>query len=490
MPTATSLPFLHVDRESPIPIYAQLEIGIRKAILNGTLSPGIRLPASRELARDLGVSRLPVQTAYEQLVMEGFLTSRQGAGTFVAEIPLERLNPERPAEPISDGVSAIRLTQRTESIRATLATIRLNRNRPFRPGIPAMDLFPRKLWARSVRRATARIDSNAFSYGEFSGSAALREQIAQHVRAARGVTCDCDQIVVTAGSQQAFLLLASALLDPGSPVWLEDPGHIAARDTLSMMNAEIHPVPLDREGINLSEGELRYPAPRLIFVTPSRQHPTGTTMSLHRRVDLLRFAAQHRAWVIEDDYDSEFRYRGRPLMSLQGLDRHQVVIYVGSFSKTLFPGLRLGYAVVPRDLVDVIRAAQGILTMGCNALVQAAVADFMAMGHYEAHIHKMRQAYHERAGMLARVLREHARDHVCVDDPEAGMHLAARLNRADPETVCKALWRHGIEALSLSFYAIRARVAPTLVLGFAGATPHEIDAIGKRTAEIIVEHGL
>ena len=487
MDNVARLTFLTIDRNSDVPIYIQVTRGIRDAILDGRLRAGTRLLASRQVAEFLKISRLPVQNAYEQLIIEGHLISRRGAGTYVTGLSNKTSIKSDSCAGI-DSVLADRLTERSKHISASTATLRLDQNRPFRPGIPAMDLFPRKIWLKSMRRATDQFLSTDYSYGDASGLPEFREQIAQHLRISRGVRCDADQIIVTAGAQQAFSMIAFALLDPGAPVWLEDPGHIAARDAMSSMNAQVYPVPVDDEGLNISDGSAQFSAPDLIFVTPSHQHPLGMTMSESRRAELLEFAAQNKSWIIEDDYDGEYRYTSRPLNALQGIDQHDLVIYVGSFSKTLFPGLRLGYIVAPRDLVDVFRAAQGILTYGCSALTQAATADFMRMGHYESHVQKMRQAYQKRAKLLIKVLKRHAGQNVTISEPEAGLHVIASLNSANPDTVCKALWKAKINALPLSVFALRANVPPALVLGFASATPEEIETLGKQTAEIISMH--
>lgn len=468
-----------------MPIYLQLENEIRNAVLTGALPVDIKLPSTRQLALDLSVSRIPVQNAYEQLTAEGFLTSRRGAGTFISKVSVENLRPKTVRTATPDKIEHSRLSERSQHIKHTLATTRLEEIRPFRPGIPGIDLFPQKAWTRSWHRAVKMSASTNFGYGNMLGSARLRNAIAQHIRDARGVKCTADQIIITGGSQQAFSLISFSLLDPGTAVWLEDPGHIAIRDVMTAMSSQVFPVPVDQEGIDIAYGRKNYATPKLIFTTPSHQHPLGTTMSLQRRINLLSYAHENDAWIIEDDYDSEFRYRERPLVSLQGLDQHQVVIYVGSFSKTLFPGVRLGYIVAPPDLIDVFKAAQGMLTHGCCSIVQEAVADFMELGHYETHIHKMRKIYKERSRLLVRTLQDRAGKYLDVSNPNAGMHLLATLKQGNPKLLCKMLWREGVDALPLSLFSTHAAVPPAIVLGFACADENQIVEYGEKIARVL-----
>lgn len=487
MTIQASLSFITIDRRSSAPIYLQLENEIRKAVLGGVLPVNVKLPSTRQLSLDLNISRIPVQSAYEQLTAEGFLTSKQGAGTFVSSVSVDNLRPKSAPTAALNVGEPLQLSQRSMAIKQTLATVRLDGVRPFRPGIPGTDLFPKKAWMQCWSRAVKMSASENFGYGNMAGSARLRQAIAQHIRDARGVNCTADQIVITGGAQQAFSLIAFSLMDPGAAAWVEDPGHIAIRDVMHALSAAVYPVPIDPEGIDIGHARNTYATPKLIFTTPSHQHPLGITMSLQRRIDLLKYAHENGAWVIEDDYDSEFRYRERPLISLQGLDQHQAVIYVGSFSKTLFPGVRLGYIVAPRALVDVFKASQGILTHGCCSITQEAVANFMDLGHYETHIHKMRKAYKERSELLVSTLREKAGEYLEVSNPSAGMHLLAHLKQGDPKGLCEDLWRKGVDALPLSIFSMQAPVPPAIVLGFACAKEAQIIQYGDKIARILKE---
>ncbi|MGR3715777.1 MAG: MocR-like pyridoxine biosynthesis transcription factor PdxR [Thermohalobaculum sp.] len=481
------LSMVDIDREAPVPLYQQLDSALRKAVLSGSLKAGARLPATRSLAEDLGISRLTVQNVYEQLVAEGYFLSRRGSGTYVASIAAENLPPQRLGAGRAVAPRRQRLSQRSLMIERTRATTRLGEVKPFRPGVPALDLFPRRAWAQCWSAAVNKSPPGAYGYGDMAGSLRLRQAIADHLGDARGVNCDAGQVIITTGAQQAFSLIAFSLLDPGVVTWIEDPGHIAARDAMTSLSAQVFPVPIDAEGLDLDYAVARYQTPWLIFVTPSHQHPLGVTMSLRRRMALLNYANSVGAWIVEDDYDSEFRYRGRPLAALQGLDENEVVLYVGSFSKTLFPGLRLGYLVAPPDLVDVFMAAQGILIQGVSSIAQEAVATFIEQGRFAAHIRKMRLAYRERSDRLVEVLCSEAGGLLNPVPPQAGMHLLAELDGIDEGTACEAIWNAGVDALPLSIYSVTAPVSPALVLGFACAPTDEIPKLGRTLARAVID---
>ncbi len=480
-----------LDRESETPLYLQLDSQIRAAVLSGALAPGARLPATRQLARDLGISRLTVQNTYEQLVSEGFLTARVGAGTFVAEIPPEDLPPpaadlDRAGHPLG-----ARLSERGRRISKTWAATRIGMTGPFRPGVPAADLFPLRAWSALWSKALKQMGRELFGYGPPGGHAPLRDAIAAHLRDARGVSCEPDQVIVTAGAQQSFALTALALLDSGDLAWGEDPGHAAGRDVLTAFGVSVASVPIDAEGLDLATARREHPDPRLIFVTPSHQHPLGVTMSLRRRLELLQFAQRAGAWVLEDDYDSEFRYAGRPLPALQGLDTADTVIYAGSFSKVLYPSLRLGYVVAPPDLIEPFRSAQTVLSQGTPYLPQVVLAEFMREGRLAAHIRRMRAAYAERQSLLVACLRREAGGLLEVEPTDAGMHLMAWLpDGMDDMAASQALWDAGIEAIPLSIYCVRPYPRNGLLLGFTGVPPGQIapnvsklvETLAKRTA--------
>jgi GntR family transcriptional regulator/MocR family aminotransferase len=368
-----------------------------------------------------------------------------------------------------------------------------SRPRAFRTGVPALDAFPWALWARLTARRLRTSAPSLADYGMPAGYAPLRAAIAAHVGAARGAACAPEQVIVTSGAQQGLELAARLLLDPGDAAWIEDPGYLGARAALASAGARLVPVPLDAEGIDVAEGRRRAPAARLAYVTPSHQYPTGVTMSAARRMALLRWARDAGAWIVEDDYDSEYRYASRPLASLQGL-AHDVgdagrVLYVGTFSKTLFPGLRLGYLVVPPAFVDAFARARGVSGRHASGLEQAVLADFMDGGHHARHVRRMRVLYEERRDALVRALADHAGDALEPIVTDAGMHLVARLPLdaapMDDARIVERAAAAGIEMRALSAYAIEPLSRGGLVLGFAAHRPSDIRAGARRLATVL-----
>lgn len=355
-------PVISVDRSSAAPLHRQLYEGLREAILSGRLSAGALLPSTRELAAGLGVSRNTATSAYAQLLAEGYLEGRVGSGTYVARsLPddLLRARSGPGGEPGGAGAE-VALSRRGRLLAATPTTTARDAGpaRAFRPGIPALDAFPFGLWRRLESRFWRRPPPGLLGYGDPAGYGPLRAGISAYLRAARAVRCSPEQVIVVSGSQQALDLAARVLLDPGDAAWVEEPGYAGARAALLGAGARLVPVPVDEEGLDVAAGARLGPDARLVHVTPSHQYPLGATMSLARRLELLGWARRSGAWVLEDDYDSEYRYAGRPLEALQGLDAEGRVIYVGTFSKVLFPSLRLGYLVLPPDLVDAFAAAR------------------------------------------------------------------------------------------------------------------------------------
>jgi len=394
---ATTVPFTprSFDPGAPTPLYRQLYNAVRAAILDGQLPAGARLPATRVLAVDLGLSRTTVLTAMAQLLAEGYVEGKRGSGTCVARIlPDAALHIGRAPAGVGPSSSA---TGRTLSRRGQLlATASLGPSRDagmaraFRPGVPALDLFPWKTWLAIEGRLLRRLSGALRLYDNPAGYRPLRQAVADYLGAARAVRCEADQVIVVAGSQQALDLVARVLLDPGDAVWVEEPGYAGAKGALAAAGARVVPAPVDAEGLDVAAARQRCAAARLAYVTPSHQYPLGMTMSLSRRLALLRWASDAGAWVVEDDYDSEYRYTGRPLAALQGLDTEGRVIYTGTFSKVLFPALRLGYLVVPTDLADAFARAKALTDRGSPVLGQAMLADFLAEGHFGRHIRRMR----------------------------------------------------------------------------------------------------
>ncbi|MCP5084041.1 MAG: PLP-dependent aminotransferase family protein [Alphaproteobacteria bacterium] len=482
---------LGVDRGSTVPIYRQLDVALRKLILEGALRPAQKLPSSRELALELGVSRITVKSVYEQLVAEGYVEARTGAGTFVSRGLAEDASPNlrpprRQAKPPGDEIS-----DHAKIISSSKASVRHGKIEPFRPGVPALDLFPLRIWNRYLSDALTSSERQNLSYGHVSGSAALRAAISRHLADARSMEADPSQIVITSGGQQAFAMIAFVLLNQGDTVWYENPGHIAGRDLMRIMGARVAPVPIDCEGLDLDHAIKRHPKPAVIFTTPSHQQPLGTTMSLVRRLALLNYAQENNAWIIEDDYDSEFRYRGRPLPALSALDTERRVLYVGTFSKSMFASMRLGYIVVPPGLVDTFAKARNLLGQSSSTVVENAMACFMDDGRFVEHIRKMRRAYRDRRDSLYECLKQDCADHFDLRPTDAGMHLLAWLKGGvDDQAAHRALLEAGIESLPLSVYAAEPIGQQALVLGFSGVSEKRIPTLVNRMSEALdkLEH--
>jgi GntR family transcriptional regulator / MocR family aminotransferase len=471
-PPAAAL-LVRIDARLHDGLQQQIYAGIRRAILDGIVGPGTRLPSSRALAGDLGVSRTTTLLAVQQLQAEGYLTARRGSGTSVAhELPDDLV--QRRALPPASRPRHPALSRRGASLVAAPAGARRLEGPPraFRLGTPGVDLFPVALWSRLVSRRLRSVTSAQLDYGDAAGLRLLREAIADHVQTARGTRCAADQVVMVAGAQQGFELVCRLLLDPGDRVWMEEPGYPGARSALRGAGARIVPVPVDAEGLDVEQGARRAADARLVYVTPSHQYPLGVPMSLPRRLALLAWARAARAWVIEDDYDSEFRYGARPIPCLHGLDVDGRVIYVGSFSKTLFPALRLGFIVVPPDLQDGLVAARAAADQHPPTLDQAVLADFIVEGHFARHLRRMRMAYRERLEALTEAAERYCRGALRVRPVRTGLHALADLEGVDAVRVSREAAARGVEATPLSaYFAGRERGANGLVLGFGAVRP-------------------
>jgi GntR family transcriptional regulator/MocR family aminotransferase len=489
-----------LDRAGRLPMHRQLSQRLREAILAGQFPPGTRLPSTRTLATELGVSRTTALAAYEQLRDEGYLDGRVGAGTTVADLtgPPPARTPAAPAAPLptphGTGPDAARpvLSARGAAVAASRWRLRpqtdsgRGRPRAFPLGLPALDAFPRQLWTRVLTRRARRSLGDLLGYQDPAGHRPLREAIAAYLGLASGVRCDPDQVLVVSGAQAGIDLAARLLLDPGDKVWVEDPGYYGARGALTGAGARLVPVPVDADGLDLGAARRRQPDARLAYVTPSHQFPVGMTMSLARRLDLLAWAESAGGYVLEDDYDSEYRYVGRPLPALQGLDQAGRVVYVGSFSKVLFPSLRVGYLVVPGGLVDAFTAAQRFGEVHVPALEQAALADFIADGHLGRHVRRMRALYAIRGWALVRAIRRQAPDALEVRSAHAGLHLVAWLPPgADDRAAAERAAAAGVEAQALSDHALERPGRGGLLLGYAAVPEPEIDRATARLARAL-----
>ena len=487
---ATSLRLAHValDARAPAPLYRQLYEALRGAILAGRLKPGARLPSTRELAADLRVSRNTVMNAFEQLLAEGYVEGQTGSGTFVSRLLPEELLHARalPARAPASAHKGREISARGRLLAATPVNVSRLSARPFRPGVPAIDAFPFELWARLVARHWRRPRRDLLNYGDAAGHQPLREAIASYLGAARAVRCDPEQVIVVAGAQQALDLAARVLTDPGDPVWVEEPGYLGAKGALKAAGAVLVPVPLDEEGLSVEEGARLAPAARLIYASPSHQYPTGATMSLARRLALLEWAGRAGAWVLEDDYDSEYRYEGRPLAALQGLDREQRVVYLGTFSKVLFPALRIGYMVVPHDLVDAFRSARALSDRHSPTVEQAVLTDFIEEGHFARHLRRMRALYAERQATLVEAAAGELAGLIELKPSDAGLHLTGLLPAGwSDRAAARAAEAHGVDAQPLSAFYLTEPPRAGLVLGYAAFDRREIREGVERLAQAL-----
>jgi GntR family transcriptional regulator/MocR family aminotransferase len=477
---------------------------LRRDILDGRLGSGERLPSSRALARSLRVSRTTIVLAYDQLIAEGYLEARPASGTFVSRVLPEGVRGEAPTEvgarqgdggpPTEVGGIGTRemlpLSRWGERLldagRAAPLASAIALGFDFRPGRPDWSAFPRGLWRRLAARRWAAASDELATYGEPAGYRPLREAIAGHLGRSRGVRCDPDQVVVVNGSQQAADLLARVWLDPGDAAAVEEPGYPEAALALRAYGVYVLPTPVDGDGLVVEAlPRADQPqAPRLVYVTPSHQFPTGTVLSLRRRLALLEWAAARGALVVEDDYDSEFRYEGRPLESLQGLDAAGLVAYVGSFSTALFPPLRVGYAVLPTRLVEPFVAAKWLADRQTATIDQQVLADFIAGGHFARHLRRMGRLYRARRDVLLAALDEHLAGAIEPGGAGAGLHLVAWLRAGlDEAAVAAAAAAAGVGVYPVGRFRLGAPGRPGLLLGYAALEERQIEAGVRRLAE-------
>jgi len=481
-----------INRDDDVPLHRQVFDQMRDAILSGRLTPGWRLPSSRALAQELKVSRNTILAAYDQLFAEGYTEGKIGSGTRVSRVlPEEVLATRSSVTSANESANKgqIRLSRVAQSLIIDRPSQRQSGgSNAFRPGVPEIDRFPWSLWSRISAKFWRHPPRDLLSYGEAAGYGLLREAIADYLRSVRGLICDTEQVVITAGAQQAIDLTARVLIDPGDKVWIEDPGYAGIRGVLKAAGAELVPLSVDTDGLMVEEGRHVAPEARMAVVTPSHQYPLGAVMSLSRRLELLEWARENDAWILEDDYDSEYRYGGRPLSALQGLDNAERVIYIGTFSKVLFPGIRLGYMVVPPGLSADIVAVRRSLDDQTPIAMQPVLTEFIQSGHFAAHIRRMRTLYAERQGVLLEALNDKLPDVLSAQPDDAGMHIVADLNPKlglhDTDIALKVSKRQ-ISVYPLSSFFIGSPNRNGLVFGYAGVEVRDIKSGVETLAKAI-----
>ncbi len=485
---------INLDRERPQPLWQQLYDSLRQQVLNRQLVGGTRLPPTRALAKELGVGRNTINNAYDQLIAEGYLEARQGSGTFVSDQLPENLLRVRAEGPMTASKTLPKenkppnLSRYGHKIATSNLQETIDRGAPipFRPGTPALDAFPFDLWRKLENKRWRKVSAELLAYGPTAGWPELREALANYLGPARGVRCAPEQIIITVGTQQAIMLTIRVLVNPGDTVWVEEPGYISARNLMAANGAKIAPIPVDGEGIDVAAGQKIAPQARLAYVTPSHQYPTGALMSLRRRLELLSWARENDAWILEDDYDSEYRFEGHPMSSLQGLDDGRRVIYAGSFSKVLYPSLRLGYMIVPPSLVEVLTMARLANDHSSPLITQAVVADFINDGHFARHIRQMRTVYQERQSVLIEAARSLLDGFLTIDAKPAGLHAMAWLNEGlNADKVEKQFAAVGIETPSISKYSFGEPSRQGLVLGYGAFSPALIWQTIRKMATLI-----
>ena len=483
------LPLITVDRKAPKALHRQIYDAYRTAIVDGSLLPGQRIPSTRVLALEIGVSRFPVVNAYAQLLAEGYFESRVGAGTVVSSSLPEQLTSSQPAKVrLRTSHSEPRPVSRRSSVLPHFKVDPWQRGwGAFGEGQVAVEQFPRQVWSNLVARHCRSMDAKSFQYGDQMGSRAFRETIASYLRTARSVRCEADQVMIVSGSQQALEITARVLLDPGSRVWVEEPGYRLAKAVFALAGCHIVPVPVDGEGLDVAAGMKLFRRARAAFVTPSHQFPLGVSMSASRRFQLLDWAQSTGSWIIEDDYDSEYRYESSPLASLQGLDASARVIYVGTFSKVLFPALRMGYIVIPSDLVDSFMSVRRAMDIGPPKFYQEVVADFIAEGHFSRHIRRMRVLYRERRSALVDSIHKELGSMVEVLGSEAGMNVTVTLpdGSHDVEIAERAVGQNlWLWPLSPSYFDKISLEG--FVLGFASTPVEEIPGAVRKLRNLLI----
>lgn len=462
-----------LDPSQTLPIYRQLYERIKDAIARGAVRPGERVPPVRGLAGELGVARGTVELAYQLLTSEGYLQARGPAGTVVSPQLAGRTSPAPPV-----ALDPATVERSLPGVIAHGPAIR-----PLQLGLPALDAFPRALWSRLCARRLRQQGAATLAYPEPCGYGPLREAVAGYLGVSRGIVCDPAQVFICAGYQGALDLISRTLLEPGQGFWHEDPGYPRGRELLRRAGGVPVAVAVDDDGLRVEDGIARAPDARFALVTPSQQSPTGVALSLPRRLALLDWAAGANAWVIEDDYDSEYRYAGFPLPALKSLDRAGRVLYTGTFSKVLYPALRLGYLVVPPALVESFVRSQQVFASGCAELLQATLCDFMQEGHFARHLKRTRTLYAQRRQWLRTALETRLGEHLRFAETPGGLNLIGAVDGDDLAIAARA-HADGLGLQALNAWCMEARREPALVMSFTNVVDQPMAArLAERVAQ-------
>ncbi|VVE49853.1 GntR family transcriptional regulator [Pandoraea communis] len=468
-----------------LPLYARVQRAIRQLILDGALDTGKPLPASRALASSLGVSRDTVESAYSQLHAEGFIERHVGRGSFVSA-RAQRLSGRGTARHAVARQDTLRLSQRGSAMYRDGGVRDFLTPRPFAPGVPETRSFPLQTWERLERQVLKEHGTQALLHSPPQGMEPLRRAIADYVNLERGARATPERVLVLTSSQQALTLCATMLLDVGERIFIEDPVYHGARKAFDAAGLECLPVPLDADGMQVDRLHNATQTGSAVFLTPSHQFPTGATLALDRRLAVIEWAHQQRAWIIEDDYDSEFHYAGKPTACVQGLDPHERTIYIGTFTKSLFPGLRIGYMVLPSPLVAPMTVARTLLDGHSAPIPQLTLARLIEGGHFGAHVRTMRAVYAERRDVLARLVREHLSDFVEPRVPAGGMQMPCVFVRDIPEReAVDAARRAGIDLLGLTALHASGKPKAGFLMGFAAHAPGELEIAVKKLASVL-----
>jgi GntR family transcriptional regulator / MocR family aminotransferase len=469
--------FLSIDRKSGKALNAQLYGQLKKGIYEGMLRAGDRMPSTREMSKELKVARNVVLEVFEQLKMEGFMISKTGSGTFISG-GVDKLHyrsarfSDKKIRSARNVAHPLGLNDAFKGHASVLEPIL-----PFQVSVPLVREFPFPLWSRLSAGIYRNIDRLHFGYDDAQGYLPLRKALSDHLRISRSVKCEPDCVLIVNGSRQALHLTTEILLNKGDGCWMEDPGYAGARSAIRRFGGKVLPVPVGRDGIDLNYAIRHYPKGRLAYITPSHQFPMGNTMALNQRVRLLNWAKDNDMWILEDDYDSEFRYNSRPLSALQGLDTHGNVIYLGTFSKVLLPALRLGYMVFPsKEMARQFSVAKSAIDGQNNIIEQAVVSEFISQGHFSRHIRRMRSLYKKAQDDLVDLIKKHLGKMLVPVPSEAGMHLLGWLPPgSDGDGVAREAAKEGLIVHALSQYGIRFEHKNGLMLGFAGFTYEELE---------------